>query len=416
MLSLKNICCIVAAALLLPACAPSTRTIPALTSSNSGYLSSDTEKKLIAESDRVHQELVQRGLVVTDPETLAYLNRIGDRLRPALSDGPTLHYYLLKDAAINAMAFPNGNIYVNVGLVTKLDSEDQLALVLAHETAHVVQRHSYKGQLDRKNTVVAAHVADLLLAGTGIAYLPAITSLASFSRDQEQDADLRGIEYMTGKGYDLPHSVEVFDKLREVKYEGSDGSIWASHPDLVARKTYSLQTIAKLEKNAAASDAVAPTIGAYEQFRRKSAVLAIQLRMANGQYELAGDAIDYEIARQGDGAVWHVLKGDVARETAQHPDIAAREYAWLYKKSDNEQLRKSFEQKAPQRLTEALTEYERALQLDAGAIDALRGIGLVAYAQNDGVRAKKYLQSYLDSAGKPSDRRYIENMIKRQLQ
>lgn len=399
--------------LLLTACVANPKTVSSLTSQNNGYMATDSEKKLIAQADEVHQEFLKQGLIVSDPAITQYLADVTRRFTPSFDNGPSLHYYVLRDATLNAMALPNGNIYINAGLFERLESEDQLALVLAHETAHVIQRHSYKGQLDRQNTVVAAHITDLLLGGTGIAYLPFALNLASFSREQEQEADLVGIGYLNGKGYDLMQSVEIFDKLQEVKHQERGTSAWASHPDLAARKKYSIQKISMLENPSAAN---ARSSADYDSMRRKLAGLTIQLRMLNGQYELARDTIDYEVGKQGDGATWHIFRGDAWREAAEHPDAAAREYAWLYDKPVNPALTAKFSTMSTESLEKAADEYATAVRLDPNIANGYRGIGLTYYRQNNPAKAREFLQRYLALAGTASDRRYIENIMSRLAQ
>ena len=406
-LSMRRATVTLLSALLLTACVSSPRSVTPLTQAGNGFASSDNERKLIAQAEDAHQDMVKRGLLVNDEAANAYINRVGARIQPTIAGDAHIRYFILKDATVNAMAFPNGNIYVNVGLIARLESEDQLALVLAHETAHVVQRHDYKGMLDRHNTVIAAHVTDLLLMGTGIGYLPYIMDLASFSREQEQEADLCGLEYLHDKGYDGANSVLVFDKLGEVKHGDRSNSVWSSHPGLKARKNYSLQKIGDF------SPAQHIASGEYEPFRRKLADLSIQLRMLNGQYELAGDAIDFEIAQQGEAPQWHVYKGDALREAAARPLVAAQEYAWLYDETLNDALKEKFQREAAQKFDAALDQYQAALKLDANTPTALRGIGLVALARGDNAQARDYLQRYLAGAQNPSDRRYIQSQLDR---
>jgi predicted Zn-dependent protease len=396
------------ALLSVAACAPNPHSVSSLTSNNPSYLASEGERKLVAQSEQVHREFINQGLLVNDENATAYINTVAKKFRPSLQQGPELHYYILRDSNLNAMAFPNGNIYINAGLIVRLDSEDQLALVLAHETAHVVQRHGYKGSLDRQNTVIAAHVTDLLLAGTGIAYLPAALNLASFSREQEKEADLEGIKYLEQTDYNLEDSIKIFDKLVVVKYADRNSSVWSSHPDLVERKKYTTQLI-----NSSAKEPSAPPQSAnYEAIRKRMADIVIQLHLQNGQYELATDAADYEISKQGDAAQWHLYKGDAKRSMAEHPDRAAKENAWLYNKSFNADLTRNFSQQAPEYFQEASNEYQRALLLNNKLAPAVRGMGLVALGQDNKVMAKNYLTQYLEmSPDKPNDKRYIENLL-----
>src|SRR5690606_30961049 len=99
----------------------------------------------------------------------------------------------LKNPVANAMALPNGDIYFTIGLLVALNSDDQLAAVMAHEIGHVVAQHSLKTVREREGKKLTANIADIFLLGTGIAFLPAMSSLASFSRDQEKEADLFGL-------------------------------------------------------------------------------------------------------------------------------------------------------------------------------------------------------------------------------
>lgn len=394
-------------ALLLGGCAGSPSSVAPLTAADNGYLGSEREQKLHRQADQVHQQLLTRGLLVTDPALNDYLRKTGQRLLPPLPAGLDVQFFILKDASINAMALPNGHIYVNTGLIVRLQSEDQLAHVLAHEAVHVIHRHAYKGLLDRHNTHVAAHITDLMLFGTGLAYIPFSLELASFSRDQEREADLIAIDYVRAQGYDAHQGIEVFDKLVEVKHAEDTGSVWNSHPDLNQRKQYSTQKLAQLGE-AVLKPADAAT---FETFRAELVDLNIQLRLLNGQYRLALDAIEHEIQRKGTTAHRRAQRGDALRHIGERPEQAAREHAWLYKEDFDEPLKQRFKREAPGQLDAALVEYLAALDAAPGQPEALRGIGMIKAARGETTDANRYLQDYLRARPTAADRRFIENTL-----
>ena len=396
----------------LTACVATPRSVAPLSVNSRDYKADKIESSLIDLSNRAHQDFIKQGLLVNDPELNNYLDRIGRQFMPPLPDQAEIHFYVIKDASINAMAFPNGNIYVNIGLITKLQSEDQLALVLAHETVHFVQRHSYKGQLDRQNSTVAAHVTDLLLFGTGLAYIPYALDIVSFSRDQEKEADIRGLEYLGNTDYNLENSIEIFGLLGETKHRDS-GSAWDNHPDLVSRKEYSRQKIAELIKP---QNQQPPLVQSYERIRIHVADLNIQTRLLRQQYELARDAIDEEIRRQGDHAKWHAYRGDALRGSAEHPEAAARENAWLYKNPPNEKLTQSFQNQSKENFLKADAEYQIALKMDKNFPSSYRGLGMIALQQDHKESAKNYLHQYLELEPTAKDRRYIEGIINKLAQ
>ena len=91
--------------------------------------------------------MIVRGLrdqkqVLDDPEFSDYMQHLGTHLSAqGRSDSQSFEYFVVPDRAINAFALPGGFVGVNSGLVLMTHDESELASVLAHETAHVMQRH-----------------------------------------------------------------------------------------------------------------------------------------------------------------------------------------------------------------------------------------------------------------------------------
>jgi predicted Zn-dependent protease len=156
------------------------------------------------------------------PEVTEYVRDIGRRL---LRGTPGPHYpysFTIADyREITALALPGGPVWVNRGVLQSATNESQVAGVLAHEIAHVAQRHA-ANQLTK--AVIARWGLGLLgglLGNTGgagaaqvAASLLANGAFLKFSRDDERDADRVGLQILTRAGWDGRGMTELFDILR----------------------------------------------------------------------------------------------------------------------------------------------------------------------------------------------------------
>lgn len=169
--------------------------------------------------DEMHQKMVEEGAVYDDPELQAYIDRVGQRL-VANSDKPNMKFTftVIDSPDINAFALPGGFIYVNRGLLAYLDSEDELAGVLAHEIGHITGRHHARRKTaDVTNKVLATTV--YILTGSGdIADASSMYGqelVSGYGRDMELEADGLGAEYMHKSGYDTDALLEVIGVLKD---------------------------------------------------------------------------------------------------------------------------------------------------------------------------------------------------------
>ena len=167
---------------------------------------------------------------VNDPQALSYLRSVGERIhaQTPLANMP-FNFYIVDDNDVNAFAIPGGHVYVNRGLVAQADRENMLASVIAHETSHIVARHSLKqmqqaetinaigGLLLGQNPSALAQIAGQVVAGG---------AMARFSRADEKQADDMGLQLMASAGYDPRGMLDMFQKLL---------SLESSHPGAVSR-------------------------------------------------------------------------------------------------------------------------------------------------------------------------------------
>ncbi|HSU68577.1 MAG TPA: M48 family metalloprotease [Tepidisphaeraceae bacterium] len=177
-----------------------------------------------------------------DPEAqeVQYVgNRVWKRSDAAKSPYP-FHYHLLADTrTVNAFALPGGEVFITKGLLDRLTTEGELAGVLGHETGHVVERHvaqqmaqSQLGKYLATGATVAASANRHPYSESAVALLVNHMAQLHFSRQDESQADERGLEYMSQAGYDPRAMLDVMKVLQQVTNEhgGRQPQILVTHP------------------------------------------------------------------------------------------------------------------------------------------------------------------------------------------
>jgi predicted Zn-dependent protease len=189
-----------AAAVVLPPAALAAAGAEAFTSGSAAKPATEEEARTWSEAKDLRHIIVQSGLVYKDPALTAYVQHVVDRLYPEFKG--SMRVTLLKSPDLNAFAVPDGDIYVNVGLLARFENEAQLATVLAHEGTHFTNRHGYLSEENLKNDAAFATFGALL----GVPILPqliAVSSMFGYSRELETEADQVGYQRLLQAGYDV---------------------------------------------------------------------------------------------------------------------------------------------------------------------------------------------------------------------
>ncbi len=190
------------------------------------YFGSDEEQRLGLD---IMRQLRQRDLVMDDVQLNAYLDSIGQSIVTyADQNGVSFTFFLVRSGSINAFALPHNFIGVNVGLLLATEREDELAGVVAHEIAHVSQRHIVRAIADMKRMALplaAAMVASAALAAASrqAGQAAMVSSMAasaqhqiSFTRANEQEADRIGMQLLAKAGFDPRGMSDFFTKLERL--------------------------------------------------------------------------------------------------------------------------------------------------------------------------------------------------------
>lgn len=179
---------------------------------------------------------------VQDQRLNNYIDQVGKKMA-ALTHRPHMPYSfrVVNATYVNAYAFPGGSIAATRGILLKLENEAELAGLLGHELGHVNARHTAE-QLS-KGTLAQAVVGGIsAVAGTqGAAYgdlaqqlgsIGAGALLASYSRDNEREADALGMGYMVKAGYGSKGFVGLMEMLNSLSKRklSSAELLFATHP------------------------------------------------------------------------------------------------------------------------------------------------------------------------------------------
>ena len=167
------------------------------------------------------------------------MDEIGAKLVSAIGTDLPYHFsfHALNDPeTVNAFALPGGQICITRALLLKLESESQLAAVLAHETSHVVARHSSE-QVARQQlsqglsgaAVIASYDPRNPQSQAQMAALAAELTNMKFSRSDELEADSLGVKLLSDAGYRPEAMLEVIQILEESS-NGGPPEFLSTHP------------------------------------------------------------------------------------------------------------------------------------------------------------------------------------------
>ncbi|MDA0705635.1 MAG: M48 family metalloprotease [Proteobacteria bacterium] len=220
---LKRACTglVVAVAILAAAASADDIQLPDMGSPADAILSKSTEAQI---GRAIMRDIRNSGMIVEDPQVAEYINEIGHRIAVQANDGDySFSFFVVNDSRINAFALPGGFIGVHTGLIEASRNEDELAGVLAHEVAHVTQRHiaravhaSSRQSMLSTALMLGAMIlgaaggdGDVVQAGVAVAQGTAAQQQINFTRSNEYEADRIGIRALAEAGFD-PHGMDSF--------------------------------------------------------------------------------------------------------------------------------------------------------------------------------------------------------------
>jgi Peptidase family M48/Domain of unknown function (DUF5666) len=181
------------------------------------------------------------------PEVQSYVRDLGKSLLPPAADVTAraleFRFFVIEDPSINAAAFPDGTVLVNTGLLGAIENESQLAFVLSHEIAHVLQAHHWREAKDtraaRVSLIIGGIAAGAFIGnlGTFLSEIGMEAVVNGYSRRIENQADRLGLQNVIDLGYD-PRSAVAFFRTMVEHYGRSSSAIWSNHDSNLLRGSF----------------------------------------------------------------------------------------------------------------------------------------------------------------------------------
>ena len=297
----------------------------------------------------IYKRLTDEGAVIEDPLLADYLEDIGDTLLASLDRRlRDYHFFLVESDVVNAFAAPGGYIGVYLGLIDQLESEDELAAVLAHEIAHVRLRHgmqmrekmdeiSWMSMLGIVNAVLlSSRNPDAAAAMIALTQAGGVQSMINFTRGNEYEADRVGLQLLKGSNYDPWAMADLMALLQRKERSGELAQIeyLRTHPvnaNRIAEVRARLQQDRKISRRSRFSQFRDYLFHLYPMHsgRQRPGAFARALRlMRDGDNEQAGRLLQ-QLVDQDPDSIWYRSALAENLQAAHHPGQAAAVYRSL---------------------------------------------------------------------------------------
>jgi len=202
-----------------------------------GHAQAQTDEENVGKAGAA--QVLGGAALVVSPQSQQYVNLVGNAVAKQSGSNYKWHFGVIKSDAINAFALPGGYILLSSGLLKSLESEDDLAFVLAHEVSHVVRKHHYQVVQRQRladqaskglQSVTQDAETNKLAQASGQIYARGLDKSAEF------ESDRLGVEFMTRAGYDPAAALNVLEKLQ--RFKGDDPRaelLFSTHPSPAER-------------------------------------------------------------------------------------------------------------------------------------------------------------------------------------
>ena len=371
--------------------------LPPIHTEKEAFTTERDEEQIWINAESIERKITKSGILYEDPQMDDYLARLAQNLSPLdlKATGRLPRVKVIKNPLLNAFAMPNGAIYIHSGILSRMETEVQLATVLGHEITHFTHRHSIKTVRSAQNKENVMRVFQILLAGAGAAAGGgqagtamwdlfgqlgsewALASIRGYSRELETEADIEGLKLLVQAGYDPTDAVRVFELLQQDLDERKvkEPFFFGTHPLLQERidnyrKLISTQYVNRQteSKRVANSDEFLNRIN---PLLLENAALDIDI----GRLNTAKTALEKHLRRQAQSPRAHYLLGEVYRRSGQ----------------DEINIQK------------AMAAYREAARRDPTYADPHRELGLLYRAQKRVEQARQELTSYVTLSPKAAD-------------
>jgi predicted Zn-dependent protease len=350
----------------------------------------EDERRLWNRGREEQKRLDSSGQIYEDPALSAYINELATRLLPqrVKEKGIALQIKIIKSPLLNAFALPQGAVYIHTGMLARLENEAQLATLLGHEAAHVINRHALQHFRMAQNTAATLATLQIAFMPFGIygsiasvmGALGATAAISGYSQASEQEADREGLALIVAAGFDPNEAPRLFNHLkREIEEKTlKEPFFFGTHPRVEERQ----RSYTRLLESKYAD---VEGIKGEERFDATIANLLLDnaaMDLSMGRFALAQESIERFLRKQPLSAKAHFQLGEVFRVRNETEDM---------------------------KLAEA--SYTKSIKQDPFYANPHRGLGLIWLKQGHKRKAREAFETYLSLAPQASDRGYVEKYL-----
>lgn len=195
-----------------------------------------SDEQVLSLSAQEYQSYLKTAKISTNAANTAMVQKVGKRLATAVEtylrnnnrldaiQNYSWEFNLVQDNSANAFCMPGGKIVVYEGLLPVTQSEDALAIVLGHEIAHAVAKHSAEQLSTQVKQQAGAKLLGAVLGATGVSNTTSLLTQTAFSlgsklgslkysRDNESEADYMGLIFAAMAGYDPSVAISFWQRM-----------------------------------------------------------------------------------------------------------------------------------------------------------------------------------------------------------
>ena len=201
------------------------------------HISIEPEQEIALGIESAPQMAQEFGGLHPDQQLQDLVDRVGQRLIQYSIAGQTPYKYdfhLLRDPnTVNAFALPGGQVFITYGLLSRLESEDQLAGVLGHEVGHVLGRHSAE-RIAKEN--LTSGIINGVMVGSDMSTAQTAAMIGNminmkYGREDELESDDLGVKIMLDAGYNPEEMIGVMEILKQASGGQRVPEFQSTHPD-----------------------------------------------------------------------------------------------------------------------------------------------------------------------------------------
>ncbi len=202
-----------------------------------------SEAQLAPLAEQAWEQTKAETPISNDRAANALLQRVGPRIAQAAGAyNANWEFVVFDSEEKNAFVLPGGKVGFYKGLIDFADNEDQIAAVMGHETGHVTQRHAALRAGQQQATALGLALGSVAVGASGISNDQKNAALAvmgagatvgimlPFSRQNELEADIVGVDYMQVAGYDVTQAITLWQKMGAAS-QGRPTEWMSTHPN-----------------------------------------------------------------------------------------------------------------------------------------------------------------------------------------